>query len=189
MAEKKSTVDTWKKKKWYDVFSDSTFDEKKIAETITSNQKNLIGRIVKKGLNELTGNIRDSSFEVSFKINKITGARADTMIAKFESKPSSLRRMIRRQKSKIEPVFYATTKDGTKLKLKVLAITGTKYATPLRAEARKAIVGFFTDELKEKTTKECWQDIVFQNISERCKSKLVKLGYVNKVLVAKATVV
>ena len=51
MADKKSTVDNWKKKKWYDVSADTTFDEKKIGETVTINPKNLIGRIVKKGLN------------------------------------------------------------------------------------------------------------------------------------------
>lgn len=60
MAEKKSTVDNWKKKKWYDVHADPTFDEKKIGETVAIVPKNLVGRNIKKGLNELTGNIRDS---------------------------------------------------------------------------------------------------------------------------------
>lgn len=188
MADKKSTVDNWKKKKWYDVSADTTFDEKKIGETITINPKNLIGRIVKKGLNELTGNIRDSAFEVSFKIYKITGAKADTVISKFEAKTSLLRRLIRRQKSKVEPIFYVTTKDGIKLKLKILAITGTKYATPLKTEVRKAIVDFFTEEISSKTSKENWNDLIFQHISERCKAKLIKLGYINKVMVVKVTV-
>ena len=83
MAEKKSTVDNWKKKKWYDVHADPTFDEKKIGETVAIVPKNLVGRNIKKGLNELTGNIRDSSFEITFKVNKITGAKADTIISKF----------------------------------------------------------------------------------------------------------
>lgn len=188
MADKKSTVDTWKKKKWYDISADSTFDEKKIGETITINPKNLVGRIVKKGLNELTGNIRDSAFEVSFKIYKITGAKADTVISKFEAKTSLLRRLIRRQKSKVEPVFYVTTKDGIKFKLKVLAITGTKYTTPLRTQVRKAIVDFFTEEISTKNSKENWNDLIFQQIAERCKAKLIKLGYINKVMVVKVTV-
>lgn len=188
MAEKKSTVDTWKKKKWYDISADSTFDEKKIGETITINPKNLMGRIVKKGLNELTGNIRDSSFEVSFKINKITGATADTVITKFEAKPSLLRRLIRRQKSKIEPIFYATTKDGTKLKLKIMIITGAKFTTPLKTQVRKTLVDFVTEEVSNKTLKENLNDLIFQHICERSKAKLTKLGYINKVMVVKITV-
>jgi len=189
MADKKSTVDNWKKKKWYDISADSTFDEKKIGETITINPKSIIGRIIKKGLNELTGNIRDSAFEISFKINKIVGAKADTAIYKFEAKTSLLRRLIRRQKSKIDPVFYVTTKDGVKLKLKVLAITGTRYATPLRTQVRKSIVDFFSEEIKNKTSKENWNDLIFQHISDRCKTKLTKLGYINKVVVIKVTVI
>lgn len=188
MVEKKrSTVDTWKKKKWYDVSADSTFDEKKIGETVATNPKNLTGRVIKKGLNELTGNIRDSSFEISFKIHKVTGATADTIITKVEAKPGLLRRLIRRQKSKIEPIFYVTTKEGNKLKLKVLVVTGSKYATPLKTEARKEIVAFFTEEIATKTLKESLNDLIFQNLSEKCKTKLTKLGYINRVMVVKIT--
>jgi len=189
MADKKSTVDTWKKKKWYDINADSTFDERKIGETVAIVPKSLMGRNIKKGLNELTGNIRDSSFEVTFKVNKVTGAKADTQITLFEAKAGFLRRMIRRQKSKIEPVFYVTTKDGSKLKIKVMAITGAKFTTPLRTQARKAIVDFFTEEITAKTTKENWNDIIYQHISERAKVKLIKLGYINKVMVIKVMLV
>ena len=189
MADKKSTVDNWKKKKWYDISADPTFDEKKIGETVAILPKNLIGRNIKKGLNELTGNIRDSSFEVTFKVNKVTGAKADTIISKFEAKTGFLRRMIRRQKSKIEPVFYVTTKDGSKLKIKVMAITGSKFTTPLRTQVRKAIIDFFNEEITAKTTKENWNDLIFQHLSERCKAKLTKLGYINKVMIIKVTLV
>jgi len=187
MADKKSTVDNWKKKKWYDISADATFDEKKIGETVAILPKNLIGRNIKKGLNELTGNIRDSSFEVTFKVNKVTGAKADTVISLFEAKAGFLRRMIRRQKSKIEPVFYVTTKDGSKLKIKVMAITGSKFTTPLRTQVRKAIVDFFNEEVSGKTARENWNDIIFQHLSERCKAKLTKLGYINKVMIIKVT--
>jgi ribosomal protein S3AE len=189
MADKKSTVDNWKKKKWYDISADPTFDEKKIGETVAILPKNLVGRNIKKGLNELTGNIRDSSFEVTFKVNKVTGAKADTIISKFEAKTGFLRRMIRRQKSKIEPVFFVTTKDGSKLKIKVMAITGSKFTTPLRTQVRKAIIDFFNEEVSAKTTKENWNDIIFQHLSERCKAKLTKLGYINKVMIIKVTLV
>lgn len=97
--------------------------------------------------------------------------------------------MIRRQKSKIEPVFYVTTKDGSKLKIKVMAITGSKFTTPLRTQVRKAIVDFFNEEISAKTTKENWNDLIFQHLSERCKAKLIKLGYINKVMVVKVTLV
>ncbi|MFA5745311.1 MAG: hypothetical protein WCX82_00760 [archaeon] len=189
MVDKKSTVDTWKKKKWYDINADSTFDERKIGETVAVLPKSLMGRNLKKGLNELTGNIRDSSFEITFKVNKITGSKADTQITLFEAKAGFLRRMIRRQKSKIEPVFYVTTKDGTKLKIKVMAITGAKFTTPLRTQARKAVVDFFTEEIIAKTTKEAWNDIIFQHVAEKCKIKLIKLGYINKVMVIKVMLV
>ena len=49
-GREKSTVDNWKKKKWYDVHADPTFDEKKIGETVAIVPKNLVGRNIKKAL-------------------------------------------------------------------------------------------------------------------------------------------
>jgi ribosomal protein S3AE len=68
MANKKGSTDTWKKKKWFEIFADKTFDEKLIGETVAVASKSLVDRKIKKTLNELTGNIRDSYYEITFKI-------------------------------------------------------------------------------------------------------------------------
>jgi ribosomal protein S3AE len=189
MATKnKRPVDNWKKKKWFEVYADPVFDSILIAETIAIESKKLIGRKIKKTLKDLTNSVRDSYFELTFVIKKVTTTRADTELQCFETKGNYLRRLIRRGKSKIEPIFYVTTKDNHKLKLKVLFITGAKYPTNVKKEAQKIIVNTITDEIKSKMIKEAWNDIVFQKLTEPCKKKLVKLGYVNKLIVSKAVI-
>jgi small subunit ribosomal protein S3Ae len=188
MANKRN-IDTWKKKKWFDIIADDSFDGKEIGKTIAIEGKELIGRTIKKGLDELTNNIRDSSHYIIFKINKVTATKAESDIFSFDTKHGFLRRIIRRQKSKIESVFYVSSKDHHKLKLKVLFISGTKYPTALRAQARKTMVDYFTNEAKEKTIKELWSDLIFQKLSENAKKQLAKLGFVNKVVVTKAKLV
>lgn len=189
MANKKGSTDTWKKKKWFEIFADKTFDEKLIGETVAVASKSLVDRKIKKTLNELTGNIRDSYYEITFKITKVTATKADTELYCFEAKQGYLRRLIRKQKSKIEHVFYATTKDGHKLKVKLLFISGTKYSTPLRREARKTIINAVQEEIKTKTISESWHDLIFPVIAEKTKAKLQKLGFVNKVLISKAKLI
>jgi small subunit ribosomal protein S3Ae len=185
MANKKGSTDTWKKKKWFEIFADKTFDEKLIGETVAIASKNLVDRKIKKTLNELTGNIRDSYYELTFRITKVTATKADTALYCFEAKAGYLRRLIRKQRSKIEPVFYATTKDGHKLKIKALFISGRKYSTPLRTEARKIIINTIQEEISTKTVYESWHDLIFPVIAEKTKANLKKLGFVNKVLISK----
>jgi small subunit ribosomal protein S3Ae len=186
---KKRTVDTWKKKKWFEVYADSNFDGIKIADTIAIEGKKLIGRKITKNLKDLTNNIRNSYYEVVFKINKVTTSKADTKLVEFITKNNYLRRTTRKGKSKIEPVFYVKTKDGNKLKIKALFITGAKYTTDTRKEAQKIIVDYLIKDISEKTTTEVWNDIINQNYTAPVKKKLLKLGYVYKFFISKAKLI
>ena len=187
VTKNKRPVDNWKKKKWFEVYADPVFDSILLAETIAIESKKLIGRKIKKTLKDLTNNVRDSYYEITFVIKKVTTTKADTEITCYETKNNYLRRLIRRGKSKIEPVFYVTTKDKHKIKIKMLFITGAKYPTNAKKEAQKIIVDTVTEEINTKMLKEAWNDIIFQKLTDPCKKKLVKLGYVNKIIVSKAT--
>jgi small subunit ribosomal protein S3Ae len=183
---KKKTVDNWKKKKWYNINADAVFDSKEIAKTVALESKQLMGRTVVKSLNELTSNIRDSGHTITFKINKVTGTTADTQIQEFNTKVANLKRMVRRGKSKVDNIFFIETKDGNRLKLKTMFLSGTKFPTANRREVRKIIEEILIEETKDKTIKETWSNIIFQKFSDKIKKRLVKLGYVHKVLVVKA---
>jgi ribosomal protein S3AE len=186
---KKRTVDNWKKKRWYEVFADSTFEEKKISETVAIESKKLIGRTITKSLKELSGSVKDSYYEVTFRINKVTATKADTELIALDTKNSFLRRLLRRGKSKIEPIIYVTTKENKKLKLKVLFITGAKYTLTQKKEAQKIICETVSEDIKSKTLKENWNDIVHQKFGEKLKKKLLKIGFVNKILISKAKLI
>ncbi len=187
--KKKRTVDNWKKKKWYNVTADPIFDSREIGKTIALDSKHLIGRTIKKTFDQITKSIKDSAHILTFKITKVTAGTAETELIEFNTKGGNLKRMIRRGKSKIDSIIYIDTKDGKKLKLKIFFITGTKYTTQLRREARNQIAEFYTSDIKEKTLKEAWNTIVYQKLTDKAKKKLVKLGYVNKVIVARAKLI
>ncbi|GEM_PF-1715652 len=188
MATKtKRQVDNWKKKKWFEIYADSVFDNHMIGETIAIESKKLIGRKIKKSLRDLTNSVRDSYFEITFVIKKVTATKADAEIIKYETKGNYLRRLTRRGKSKIEPVFYVKTKDNHTLKLKILFITGAKYPTKTKTEAQRIIVDTITEDIKTKNLNETWNDVIYQKLTNICKKKLLKLGYVNKIIVSKAT--
>ena len=187
--EKKRTVDTWKKKKWCPILADETFDNKEIGRTIALENKNVVGRTIKKSLDSLTNNVKDSLYIITFRIDKIIGGKGEAVISEMDTKPGNLKRLIRRQKSKIEDIINVETKDNHNLKLKVIFITGAKYTTKMRTEARKIIKTYFITEIKEKTLKEVWNELIYQKLSEKAKVKLTKLGFVNKIVVAKVKLI
>ncbi len=186
---KKKTVDNWKKKKWYNVLADPVFDSKEIAKTVALENKQLIGRTIKKSLNDITSNMKDSGNTITFKIIKVTGTTAETNIQEIDTKIAQLKRVVRRGKSKIEIIFFVETKDSKKIKLKVMCLSGKKFTTPNRTESRKIIVDELTTEIKEKQLKEVWGNIIYQKFSEKLKKKLVKLGYINKIMIVKAKII
>jgi small subunit ribosomal protein S3Ae len=186
-VKNKRPVDNWKKKKWFEVYADPVFDNKIIGQTIAIESKKIIGRKIRKNLKELTNSIRDSYYEVTFVIKKTTATKADTEISCFETKSNYLRRIVRRGKSKIEPVFYVITKDNRKLKLKILFITGARYPVSAKKEAQKIIVDAITKSIKTKMLTEAWNDIISQKLAENCRKPLKSLGYINKILISKAT--
>ena len=185
-SNKKRTVDNWKRKKWYTISADSLFDSRELGKTVALDSKTLNGRVIKKTLNEITNNIRDSNYVLSFRITKVVAGNANTELILMNTKPVYLKRIARRGTSKIENIIFVTTKDNHNLKLKVVFVSGKKYPTALRKEARNQIKDFYTQEIKSKTLKEAWNDIVYQKFTEKAKKKLVKLGYVRTVIVAKA---
>lgn len=188
-VNKKKTVDNWKKKKWYILEADPIFEKKEIGKTIALDSKNLVGRTIKKTLDQITNSFRDSAYTLTFKIDKVTATKAETKLQEFNTKPGNIRRLARRGKSKIDNIIYVTTKDGVKLKLKSLFITGTKFTTTLRKESRNLIEDFYIEEVSKKTLSETWNEIINKKISEKLKKKLVKFGYVNKIMIVKAKII
>lgn len=186
---KRKTQDNWKKKKWYNVMADPIFDSKEFAKTIAIDSKQLMGRSIEKSLNELTSNIRDSGFVVKFKIHKVTGTTADTKLVEFNTKIATVKRMVRRGKSKIENIFNVQTKDGVNLKIKMMCLSGTKFTTANRTEARKILETKIKEEIKNKTLNEVWNSIFSQNFSEKLKKDVVKLGYISRVAILKAKII
>jgi ribosomal protein S3AE len=183
---KKRTVDNWKRKKWYTITADPLFDNKEIGKTVALDGKNIVNRIVKKTLNEITNNIRDSNYILSFRINKVVAGNAETELIQLNTKPAFIKRIARRRTSKIENIIFVETKDNKKLKLKIVFISGKRYTTPLKREARNQIKDFYTTEIKNQTLREAFNSIVYQKYTDKAKKMLVKLGYVRTIIIAKA---
>jgi ribosomal protein S3AE len=167
-----------RKKRWVPIQATRHFNNVEIGETITVEPSALIGRNVSINLMNLTQDIKTQNTKIVFKIKEVKDNKLLTEIVRYELVPASLKRMVHKEKEKIDDSFLATTKDNVNLKIKPFMVTKSStnrsVLTALRKKAREVL----TETIK-KTTYEVFMEEVIrfkvQNFTKRELSKIYPL--------------
>jgi len=171
----KKVVDTWKTKQWFEVVSPSIFDSKVIGEVIASDSKNLNNRVVKVGLDELTGDFSQAYTAVKLRIVDVKGKSAVTKFIGFEQLPSYVKTFIRRRRTLIDDVIDVITADGQQIRIKPMIYTAGKIAREAEADIRTTI----RKEIKEKAAKTNQDDLLREILFKRYGQSLI--GSIKKI--------
>jgi len=160
MAVKK-TVDKFKKKKWYTLIAPKIFENKTMGETPAEKSSLVIGRTMKIPVDEITGQRKLRHITARFRVKEVKEANAFTETIGFETNRSYLRRMIRRRISKIEAFVTATTKDGKKARVTLVAISGRRMEREKEKKVRKIMVQSMLEEIPKKDFEQLVQEMIF----------------------------
>ena len=114
--------DTWKEKRWYNVFAPDMFGKQSLGEIVSSDPKNLVGRTMMTSLRDLTGDFSKTHVKLYFRINDIQGENAYTEFKQHELLRSYIRSQTRRNNTKLDNILLLKTKDGAKLRVTITAI-------------------------------------------------------------------
>ena len=191
MAGKKGTkvVDKWKSKKWHTILAPQSFEYKQIGEVVSSDEANLINRVVKVSLFELGMTSATSQIamftNLFFRIIGVNGNNANTKLIGHEISPSFIKTFARRGKSLIHQVVKVKTKDGEGLSIKVIAVTGSKVSENTRRNIRNALVEEIKKNSTEKTFDELMQDIIYGRFSSKLFNRLKQITEMKRVEVRK----
>lgn len=164
-----------KKKKWYMILASNDFNNVEIGETLTFEAKNMIGKNVEANLSNLINDAKKQNVKIVFKIVNVDGDKLNTKFISYNLLPSYIRRVVRRDKLKIEDSFICLTKDNIKIRLKTLMITKdrTKHTilTKIRRETREVI----TEEIKKQNFLDVLKDIAMNKFQRSLKDHLKKI--------------
>lgn len=136
--------DKWKAKTWYDIQAPVHFNNAKIAETLADDTNKLMGRIAETTLQELTGDFKQMHVKLAFKVDEVNGTIAKTHFVGHSLTSDYIRRMTRRNHSKIDAVIDATTKDGGIVRVKPFAVSDKRTQTT----QEMALRGIMRDEIQ-----------------------------------------
>ena len=115
--------EAWKAKQWYRVLAPEMFNSAEIGETPAKEPEMLMGRVSETSLQEITGDFTKSHIKLYFKINGVKGTDASTEFIGHDMTSDYIRRLTRRRNSKIDDVVDVRTKDGYKVRVKLVMIS------------------------------------------------------------------
>ncbi len=150
------TVDPWKSKRWYPIFSPKYMKSLFIGETPASEKEKIVGREVKLSLSVLTGEIKKQNVNVTFRIVGFEGNNATTELKRFEISSAYIKRQIRKGRERIDDMFKANTSDNKEVVIKPLIITKNKTNNSKKTLLRKLA----RQEIKEYLSKVSYNQLV-----------------------------
>ncbi len=139
----RTAKDKWRAKQWYKINAPALFGSSQIAETLTDDPAKLMGRTVEVTLQDITGDFAKMHVKLIFQIDAVKGNEASTKFVGHEYTSDYIRRLMRRHRSRIDAVCTVSTKDGSKVTLKPVAMARRRIqssqVTALRNEMIKTI--------------------------------------------------
>lgn len=187
-ARKRKKIDTWKTKRWYTIHTPKMFGEAKIGETLASSPEGLLGRVVETTMKDLTGDISKQHVKLKFQITDVKGDKAYTKFKCQSLSRDYMRSQIRRKTTRVEGVTDVVTKDGSKLRVKTIALAIGRAQTAQEKAIRRIMSSKVLRAAKRATLDRFIQEVVLGRTSSEMYKAACKIYPLKRVEVRKVRV-
>lgn len=126
-----------KKKKWYNILLGHIFPNKKIGETLASEPKLLLNRVVPISAIEVSDNLEKYYLKLYFRILKYDNSNAYAFFDKMECLRDYIARMVVRRVTRIDAIKDVKTKDNYLLRVKMIIVVKGKITKSIKKALRK----------------------------------------------------
>ncbi len=137
MAGKGKIIENWRLKKWIPIVAPAVLRNVMVGETPALEPEDVIGRTITISLLALTGDVKKQNITVTLKITHLDHGKAMTELTDYEIMSASVRRMIRKGRTRIDDSFECVTQDGVKIRIKPLLIPKTRVTSSKSTLLRK----------------------------------------------------
>jgi ribosomal protein S3AE len=155
-----------KKKKWVPIRAPKLFNEQVIGESYVGEAQELIGRHVTVSLMVLTGDPQKQTVNVSFKITGVKENAAFCELVGYQVIPSAAKKLMRRQRSKIDDSFIVETADKQYIRVKPLIVTRGRTTHSTMAAMRKLERAYIAKMISKMDFESFVRDVVLKKIQQ-----------------------
>lgn len=172
-AAARKVKDKWKAKNWYNLIAPTMFNKAMIGETLADDPELLVGRVSEVTVQDITGDFSKMHIKLAFKIQDVRGSDAHTLFVGHDLTSDYVRRLTRRKKTRTDATIDVTTKDGTRLKVKPMAIADRRIQSSKQTAIREVMNKMVHKAATEKTIGEFIKAVISgelaKNIAVACK--------------------
>lgn len=138
-----------KKKLWVPVYAPSQFGKKHLGDSYLGAPEQAVGRRMEVNLRDLTGEMRDQSAYIHFAISSVKDNQLHTQPVAYKLAASQVKRMVRKNRARIDHVFTATTKAGLPVTVKALLIGRYRTQRSTKTQLRLALQQAISEQLEK----------------------------------------
>ena len=164
-----------KKKKFVKIIAPRQFNEQVIGESLVADPRLLVGRKIKINMMSLTDDPRNQNIQINFLINNLKGDSVSTEIIGYTLLPAFVKRLVRKDKKRIDDRFIAKTNDNKKIILKTFLLTLNKTTKPVLKALRKQTQELLKSNVSKKSYDELVKEIFLHRLQNEIRKKLAKI--------------
>jgi len=180
--------DKWKAKQWYTIVAPAGWNKVTIAETMSDEPEKLIGRVATTTMQDLTGDFKLMHVKLDFQVERINGNQAESRFIGHSLTSDYLRRLVRRNHTKITTIVDATTKDGALIRVKPVGVTEHRAQSSQETQIRKLIQDSVMELAAEKSLTEFVKEMLDGRLSTRLQKATKAIYPLRKIEVNKSEV-
>ena len=176
MVEEKVTkaASKVKRKKWIKIIAPKLFNNEIMGEIPVTEPKSLVGRCISVSLMGLIGDMKKQGTNVKFTITNVQGDRASTELVGYSIVPSSVRRLVRRGKERLEMSFICKTSDNKIIRIKPLMVPPIKLKGSVCVALRKTTSNYLTTNIAKLSFDNLIKDLITTKLQKSLKDELKK---------------
>ncbi|MFQ5620278.1 MAG: hypothetical protein ACE5FT_00370 [Candidatus Nanoarchaeia archaeon] len=173
-AMAKKSLTKVKKKKWVPIFAPPFFGEQLIGECFVIEAEDLLNRRIKVSIANLTKEMRRQAQSVTFQAIKPKGNGVISSIVGFELSLPSIKRLVRKSRTKVSDSFLIKLKDEKVARVKPFIIVRQKIPNSLQTKLRLKARALLAREAQNMTFQKFMEDVIQGKVQKLMKVTLQK---------------
>lgn len=163
-----------KKKRWVAIVAPAKFNHVLLGETFVGEPQEAVGRDITISLMQLTGDPKRQSTHVSFVMDGVKDGAITTSLKGLEILPSSVKRLVRRNKSRVNDSFEVVSQDGKRLRVKPLLVTKGCVPRSVCAKIQHQVRDWMVRLLARSSLDQFMDDVVSYKLQKELASAMSK---------------
>ncbi len=149
-----------KKKKWMSIHAPKSFNSVFLGETHVQEANSVLNKSVTMNLMVLLDDPKKQHYTIRFDVTQVKDGKADTQVIGLKMNPSSIKRLIRRRRDRIDDSFVVRIAGGRLVRVKPMLITRNLSSKAAQTDIRLTVRGKLRDHFQKMKFDDIVHDLI-----------------------------